>query len=89
MPNKFKQRFVELETQLKQVVATKKTEYSQYDGESRVQVDRSLKLAWEVKAKHLLEMVCGPDFQHFKQPNGAVWFHTQANPCRRACRENA
>jgi hypothetical protein len=29
------------------------------------QVDRNLKLGWEVKVKHLLESVCGRDSQHF------------------------
>jgi hypothetical protein len=65
MANKFQQRFVELEAQLKEVQATKRTEHSPYTGSSE-QVDRSLKLGWEVKAKHLLQAACGLESQHFK-----------------------
>ena len=65
MPNKFKQRFAELEAQLKEVQATERTEHSPYTGSSR-QVDRTLKLGWEVKAKHLLQAACGLESQHFK-----------------------
>jgi hypothetical protein len=64
MANKFKQRFVELEAQLKEVQATKKNVYSEIG--PKVQVDTNLKLGWEVNAKHLLATVCGLESQHFK-----------------------
>ena len=66
MPNKFNQRFQELEEELKKVQATKKLEHNPYSDGPKTQVDRHLKLAWEVKAKHLLEITCGPESQHFK-----------------------
>jgi hypothetical protein len=66
MTNKFMQQFVKLEAQLKEVQATRRTERSSYSSGSTIQVDRSLKLGWEVKAKHLLETVCGLESQHFK-----------------------
>jgi Domain of unknown function (DUF4145) len=65
MTNRFNQQFLELEAQLEEVRATKRTEHNPYSG-SDFQVDRKLKLGWEVRAKHLLETVCGPDSQHFK-----------------------
>ena len=63
--NKLAQRFAELEAQLKEVQGTKRLEHSAYIG-SNEQVDRNLKLGWEVKAKHLLEAACGPSSQHLK-----------------------
>jgi hypothetical protein len=65
MVNKFAQQFVKLEARLKEVRATKRTEYHDYSG-SMVQVDSSLKSAWEVQVKHLLGAVCGLESQYFK-----------------------
>jgi hypothetical protein len=64
MPNKFKQRFVELEAQLEEVEATERTEHGPLG--AKQQVDRTLKLRWEVNARHLLHAACGLDSQHFK-----------------------
>lgn len=66
MANKLTQRFAELESQLKEVQATKKSVYSSLLESNQMQVDSTLKLAWEVKAKHLLEKACGLESQHFK-----------------------
>ncbi|HWZ50192.1 MAG TPA: hypothetical protein VNW54_01890 [Granulicella sp.] len=66
MANKLTQRFAELEAQLKQVKATKISEYSSLLNRNLFQVDSTRKLAWEVKARHLLEKACGLESQHFK-----------------------
>jgi hypothetical protein len=62
----YKKRFSELCDQLDAVEATKRDEWSQYSNSSSTRVDSNLLLNWKVKAKALLQTVCGVDSQHFK-----------------------
>jgi len=62
----YKKRFSELCDQLNAVEATKRDEWSQYSNSSSTRVDDNLLLNWKVKAKSLLQAVCGVDSQHFK-----------------------
>ncbi len=59
----FRRRFEELLKQAEAVDASKKTERTEYG--TGTYVDQNTLLNWEVKVRHLLSSVCGPDSQHF------------------------
>jgi hypothetical protein len=61
-----RKRFVELCSQLDEVEATKRDEWNEYARSSVTRVDSNSLLNWKVKAKSLLQSVCGADSQHFK-----------------------
>jgi hypothetical protein len=65
MINKFKNRFLELETQLEGVEATKLTKQGHYG--TYEQINQELFLSWCVKAKNLIVNSCGEESQHFKE----------------------
>jgi len=62
-----KKRFSELSTQLDAVEASKRNEWDEYSNRSSTRVDSNQLLNWTVKAKNLLQTVCGVDSQHFQQ----------------------
>lgn len=65
MPADFGNRFDELLMQAEAIEANKRTERSEYLGGVATYVDQPALLNWQVKAKHLISLVCGADSQHF------------------------
>lgn len=63
MPADFGRRFDELLTQAEAIEAGKTTERTEYG--VGTYVDQTALLNWQVKVRHLLSSVCGPDSQHF------------------------
>lgn len=60
----FRKRFAELEQQLTQIEATKRTQHSEYSGYYEA-VDDELLLNWCVKTRNLLSNTCGRESEHF------------------------
>jgi hypothetical protein len=65
MTNLLAKRFSELETQLKEVEATKR-QGEGVGGRPKHYVDGQLLLNWKVKVKNLLSKACGLDSEHYK-----------------------
>jgi hypothetical protein len=58
----FGHRFDELQKQAESILAAKTQAWGPREG---FHVDQNELINWQVKARHLISMVCGPDSQHF------------------------
>ena len=58
-------RFVELETQIATIEATKRYVQSEFSPGDRI--DDNMLLSWKVKAQNLLSMACGKESEHYSQ----------------------
>jgi hypothetical protein len=76
MPADFGRRFDELLKQAEAIEASKKATPSQYGVQTYV--DQVTLLNWSVKARHLINSVCGADSQHF-----IVFLAKSPSPIRR------
>ncbi|WP_278382334.1 hypothetical protein [Pseudoalteromonas distincta] len=63
MNKKLTQRFVELESQLNDIEATKRSVNGAYG--TTEAIDTELFTGWKVKVKNLLVTACGEESQHF------------------------
>ncbi|WP_236203063.1 DUF4145 domain-containing protein [Pseudomonas protegens] len=62
----FGKRFNELEKQLEELLSKAILKRNEFDGTSELHIDPDLILNWNVKAKSLMENVCGADSAHLK-----------------------